>query len=158
MWLGVETGRAPGNQPTDELRFADKAFCLSGFRRALATSQCCQWTIPHTSANEQARLLAELDPSKNSDLLRFLLLFASGWAGNLSQFPTFYNVLRCLYVAAILAILMDFPVSHLSKTHAPDGWPSWRPVLAVAALNSGLYCDSLGFRSSTSAVHFVRTF
>jgi len=111
-------------------------------------------TIPlHQPMNSKAT--SRLESIQNSDLLRFLLLFASGWAGILA-ISYFYNVLAMFIVAAILAILMDFPVRYLSKT-----MPRWLAIvassLAVAALILG-FIAILGFRSSTRAVHLLRTF
>jgi len=86
---------------------------------------------------------SRLGSIQNSDLLRFLLLFASGWAGILA-ISYFYNVLAIFIIAAILAVLMDFPVRYLSKT-----MPRWLAIvassLAVAALILG-FVAMLGFQ------------
>ncbi|APD48812.1 AI-2E family transporter [Synechococcus sp. CS-602] len=90
-----------------------------------------------------SKATSRLESIQNSDLLRFLLLFASGWAGILA-ISYFYNVLAMFIVAAILAILMDFPVRYLSKT-----MPRWLAIvassLAVAALILG-FIAILGFQ------------
>ncbi|MCT0198646.1 AI-2E family transporter [Synechococcus sp. CS-1325] len=61
----------------------------------------------------------------NSNLVRFLLLFACGWAG-VALIAFFYPVLSIFILAAILAVLMDYPVRFLTA------WlPRWLAIVIV---------------------------
>lgn len=50
----------------------------------------------------------------NSTLLRFLLLFACGWA-IVQLIAYFYSVIAIFTIAAILAVLMDYPTRFLAR-------------------------------------------
>ena len=61
----------------------------------------------------------------NSNLIRFLLLFACGWAG-VAVIAYFNHVLIIFILAAILAVLMDYPVRFITT------WlPRWLAILVV---------------------------
>jgi predicted PurR-regulated permease PerM len=75
----------------------------------------------------------DLAAIKQSDLVRFLLLFACGWAG-VVVIAFFYNVLAMFILAAILAVLMDFPVRFLARR-----LPRWLSIL-VTCLGLGTLC------------------
>ena len=72
----------------------------------------------------------------NSALLRFLLLFACGWAG-VQLIAYFYAVIAMFVTAAILAVLMDYPVRKLSAYI-----PRW---LAIVVTVLGVVAIVLGF-------------
>jgi predicted PurR-regulated permease PerM len=80
---------------------------------------------------------------KSSDLVRFLLLFACGWAG-VVVIAFFYNVLAMFIMAAILAVLMDYPVRFLAAR-----LPRWLAIL-LTCLGLGLvlvgFVTVLGFQ------------
>jgi len=61
--------------------------------------------------NQQNQLWRSLN---NSALLRFLLLFACGWA-LVQLIEYFYSVIAMFVTAAILAVLMDYPVRKLAN-------------------------------------------
>ena len=69
-------------------------------------------------------------------LVRFLLLVASGWAA-VVVIAYFYNVLTMFIMAAILAVLMDYPVRLLQNT-----LPRW---LAIVFTCLGLGLLVVGF-------------
>jgi predicted PurR-regulated permease PerM len=80
---------------------------------------------------------------KQSDLVRFLLLFACGWAG-VVVIAFFYNVLAMFILAAILAVLIDYPVRFLALR-----MPRWLAiVLTCLALGLVLvgFVTMLGFQ------------
>ncbi|NQV09802.1 MAG: AI-2E family transporter [Cyanobacteria bacterium] len=80
---------------------------------------------------------------QNSELFRFLLLFACGWAGILA-IGYFYNVLSIFILSAILAVLMDFPVRFLTKS-----MPRWLAILMTCLAVAGLilgFAAILGFQ------------
>lgn len=69
-------------------------------------------------------------------LIRFLLLFACGWAAVIA-IGFFYNVLAMFITAAILAVLIDFPVRRLAA------WmPRW---LAITLVSLALLGAFVGF-------------
>jgi predicted PurR-regulated permease PerM len=66
-------------------------------------------------------------------LIRFLLLFACGWAAVIA-IGFFYNVLAMFISAAILAVLMDFPVRRLAV------WmPRWLAITLVSFALLGVF-------------------
>jgi predicted PurR-regulated permease PerM len=66
-------------------------------------------------------------------LIRFLLLFACGWA-TVIAIGFFYNVLAMFISAAILAVLMDFPVRRLAV------WmPRWLAITLVSFALLGVF-------------------
>jgi predicted PurR-regulated permease PerM len=71
----------------------------------------------------------------NSSLVRFLLLFACGWA-LVQLIEYFYSVIAMFVTAAILAVLMDYPVRKLAAF-----MPRWVAititVLATIAISLG---------------------
>ncbi|MDX2240557.1 MAG: AI-2E family transporter [Leptolyngbyaceae cyanobacterium bins.302] len=72
----------------------------------------------------------------NSALVRFLLLFACGWA-LVQLIAYFYTVIAMFVTAAILAVLMDYPVRKLSMYI-----PRW---LAITMTVLGTVAIALGF-------------
>lgn len=71
----------------------------------------------------------------NSALVRFLLLFACGWA-LVQVIGYFYNVIAVFVTAAILAVLMDYPVRKLA-TYMPRWLAITITVLATIAISLG---------------------
>lgn len=71
----------------------------------------------------------------NSALVRFLLLFACGWA-LVQLIAYFYTVIAMFVTAAILAVLMDFPVRRLSA-YMPRWLAITITVLAAIAIALG---------------------
>lgn len=89
----------------------------------------------------------------NSGLVRFLLLFACGWA--LVQLITyFYNVIAMFVTAAILAVLMDYPVRKLSP-YMPRWLAITITVLATVVLVLG-FITILGFQIITQGSGLVQ--
>jgi predicted PurR-regulated permease PerM len=89
----------------------------------------------------------------NSALVRFLLLFACGWT--LVQLITyFYNVIAMFVTAAILAVLMDYPVRKLAA-YIPRWLAITITVLATIALVLG-FITILGFQIITQGSGLVQ--
>lgn len=72
----------------------------------------------------------------NSNLLRFLLLFACGWA-IVQLIEYFYGVIVIFTTAGILAALLNYPVQWISR-FVPRGWAIAVVFLATTALLTGL--------------------
>lgn len=68
----------------------------------------------------------------NSALVRFLLLFACGWA-LVQLIEYFYGVIAIFVTAAILAVIMDYPVRKLSPYI-----PRWLAITLTVLLAIGL--------------------
>lgn len=71
-----------------------------------------------------------------SNLVRFLLLFACGWA-IVQLIDYFYNVIALFTAAGILAALLNYPVHWVSR-YMPRGWAIVMVFLIALALISGL--------------------
>ncbi len=82
----------------------------------------------------QNRLPPPWSELSSSVLLRFLLLVASGWAA-VQLVAYFQNVLVMFIGAAILAVLLDYPVRRLSGV---AGCPRWLAILLTALGVTGL--------------------
>ncbi len=91
--------------------------------------------------DQPGRLLGQIN---NSALLRFLLLVACGWV--VVQLIAYFRTVLVLFIgAAILAVLLDFPVRRLSRT----GLPRWLAILVtvLAAISlAALLVAVLGFQ------------
>ncbi len=72
----------------------------------------------------------------NNSLLRFLLLFACGWVV-VQLIGYFYSVIALFAIAAILAVLMDYPVRFLTR-YLPRG-------IAIALVVVGTLVAAIAF-------------
>ncbi|PZD72053.1 hypothetical protein C1752_04077 [Acaryochloris thomasi RCC1774] len=79
------------------------------------------------------------DALSNSDLLRFLLLAACGWV--LVQFINFfYGVIAMFASAAILAVLLNYPVSQLARF-----LPRWVAIATTVASSIAIVATFVTF-------------
>ncbi|MEO0373925.1 MAG: AI-2E family transporter [Cyanobacteria bacterium P01_A01_bin.17] len=79
------------------------------------------------------------DALSNSDLLRFLLLAACGWV--LVQFINFfYGVIAMFTSAAILAVLLNYPVSQLARF-----LPRWVAIATTVASSIAIVATFVTF-------------
>lgn len=90
----------------------------------------------------------------NSALLRFLLFFACGWVV-VQLIEYFYTVIAMFVTAAILAVLMDYPVRKLSPP-----LPRWVAItivsLATVALAIG-FVTLIGFQILTQGSNLLNS-
>lgn len=90
----------------------------------------------------------------NSDLLRFLLLAACGWV--LVQFiQFFYGVIAMFATAAILAVLLNYPVSQLAR-FIPRGVAIALTVLSTLVIVTG-FVTILGLEVLNQGTALVTT-
>ncbi|MGB7413733.1 MAG: AI-2E family transporter [Thermosynechococcaceae cyanobacterium] len=94
------------------------------------------------------------DTLSNSDLLRFLLLAACGWV-TVQFIQFFYGVIAMFAMAAILAVLLNYPVSQLARLV-----PRWvaiaTTVLSTLAIVAG-FITILGLEILNQGTGLVNT-
>jgi len=88
----------------------------------------------------------------NSALLRFLLFFACGWV-IVQLISYFYGVITMFSTAAILAVLMNYPVQYLSR-YLPRGVAIALVVLSSLAIALG-FITILGFQILTQGTSLI---
>jgi predicted PurR-regulated permease PerM len=86
----------------------------------------------HRSSDQPASTPARWQQLDNSKLLRFLLLFACGWA-SVQLIAYFYGVLAIFTTAAIAAVLLNYPVRALSR-YMPRGLAIVLTLLATSGI------------------------
>lgn len=94
------------------------------------------------------------DVLSNSDLLRFLLLAACSWV-TVQFIQFFYGVIAMFAMAAILAVLLNYPVRQLTRV-LPRGLAIATTVLATLAIITG-FITVLGFEVINQGTGLVET-
>ncbi|MGF1602834.1 MAG: AI-2E family transporter [Thermosynechococcaceae cyanobacterium] len=94
------------------------------------------------------------DALSNSDLLRFLLLAACGWV-TVQFIQFFYGVIAMFATAAIIAVLLNYPVNQLTR-FVPRGVAIATTVLSTLAIVSG-FITILGLEILNQGAGLVNT-